>query len=221
MTSNLEKWPAWAERALQGITYWIGHRRCLYRHYPLSEGALVAEVCNLIHANLPDKHSLLCEVQYSSLIHRDEKPTELTVRARADLVVAEKAKNPEDEATPKFIVEVKRAAAPKAQIGADLRRLSAVRGIRPDIRTFLFVISEAQRPTRFVDEDGKSVLGRQAIPQSEGHFRVRRTWKAAHAYTKRDRAQYACLIEVYPPRPLTQRSTEPTRKSRAGRLAPR
>ena len=217
MTSTLEKWPTWAERALQGVAYWIGHRRCLYRHYPLSEGALVAEVCNLIHANLPDKFSLLCEVQYSSLIHRDEKPTELTVRARADLVVAEKAINPDDEATPKFIIEVKRAAAPKAQIDADLRRLSAVRGIRSDIRTFLFVISEAQRPTRFVREDGMSVLGKHTIPQSEGYFRVRRTWKAAHAYTKRDRAQYACLIEVYPPQALTRQSTRTLRDKAAQR----
>lgn len=195
------------ERALQGVAYWVGHRRCLYRHYPLSEGALVAEVCNLIHANLPDKLSLLCEVQYSSLIHRDEKPTELTVRARADLVVAEQTTNPDDDETPKYIIEVKRAAAPKSQIDADLRRLSAVRAIRPEIRTFLFIISEAQRPTRFVREDGMSALGKHAIPQSEGYFRVRRTWKAAHAYTKRDRAQYACLLEVYPPQALIQQST--------------
>jgi hypothetical protein len=199
MTSTSEKLPTWAARALQGVAYWVGHRRCLYRHYPLSEGALVAEVCNLIQANLPDKFSLLCEVQYSSLIHRDEKPTELTVRARADLVVAEKSKKPNAVAIPTFIVEVKRAAAPRAQIDADLRRLSAVRGVRPEIRTFLFVISEARRPVRFVDEYGKSVLGRQEIPKSEGHFIVRRTWKAAHAYAKRDRAQYACLLEVYPP----------------------
>jgi hypothetical protein len=217
MASTLEKWPTWAERALQGIAYWIGHRRCLYRHYPLSEGALVAEVCNLIHANLPDKLSLSCEVQYSSLIHRDEKPTELTDRARADLVVAEKAINPDDEATPKFIIEVKWASAPKAQIDADLRRLSAVRGIRPDLRTFLFVISEAQRPARFVGENGMSVLGKHPIPQSEGHFRVRRTWKAAHAYTKRDRAQYACLIEVYPPQTLTLQSTRTLRDKAAQR----
>ena len=217
MTSTLEKWPTWAERALQGVTYWIGHRRCLYRHYPLSEGALVAEVCNLIHANLPDKFSLMCEVQYSSLIHRDEKPTELTVRARADLVVVEKAKSSDDEAIPRFIIEVKRASAPKAQIDADLCRLSAVRGIRPDIRTFLFIISEAQRPTRFVDKKGMSIRGKKAIPQSKGHFRVRRTWKAAHAYTKRDRAQYACLIEIYPPQALTRQSTRTLRNKAAQR----
>ncbi len=48
----------------------MGHRRCLYRDYPLAEGALVAEVCNLIYANLPENLQLLCEVQYSSFVIR-------------------------------------------------------------------------------------------------------------------------------------------------------
>jgi len=48
MTTSLNKRPRWTQRALQGVAYWMGHRRCLYRDYPLSEGALVAEVCNLI-----------------------------------------------------------------------------------------------------------------------------------------------------------------------------
>jgi hypothetical protein len=199
MKTASKDWPFWAERALQGITYWIGHRRCLYRNYPLSEGALVAEVCNIIYANLPNDLTLLCEVQYSTLTRLDEKPTDLTERARADLVVAERASAKESKLISKFIIEVKRAAAPTAQIDNDLRRLAAVRRVLPDVRTFLFVISEAQRPKRFVNEKGTSKLGKHNIPKSEGYFRVRRTWKAAHAFTKRESSQYACLIEVYRP----------------------
>jgi hypothetical protein len=197
MSTKLKKQPSWVERALQGVTYWMGHRRCLYRDYPLSEGALVAEVCNLIYANLPDTLQLLCEVQYSSFVESDPMPVILRGRIRADLVVAEKPAHRGDDPVPKFIIEVKRASAPTSQINADLSRLAAVRRCCPDIRTFLFVISEAQRPRRFVNDDGHSVLGRHQIPNSDGYCRVRRTWKAAHAFTKRDRAQYACLIEVY------------------------
>lgn len=198
MSTKLEALPSWSAKALQGITYWIGHRRCLYPHYPLAEGAIVAEVCNLIHANLPDRLSLKCEVMYATLFHRDEKPTALTERARADLVVFEKI-NEVGEEIPKFIIEVKRASASKSQIDGDLRRLSAVQKIIPTVRTFLFVISEAQLPNRFVNDDGKSITGIHLIPESTGHYRVRRTWKAAHAYSKRQRAQYACLVEVFLP----------------------
>ncbi|MCR4377047.1 MAG: hypothetical protein NUV50_03015 [Rhodospirillales bacterium] len=203
--------PPWAENSLQGITYWIGHRRCLYKNYPLSEGALVAEVCNLIHANLSDNFTLHCEEQYSSLIKDDNR---LAKRARADLVITKKVTGNSEKPTPKFVIEVKRASAPKKKIDEDLARLSVVREHLTNVRAFLFVIAEAHRPSRFVNEDGTSILGKHQIPYSTGYFRVRRTWKAAHAYTKRDRAQYACLLEVYPPttnvrrriKPLTKRS---------------
>jgi hypothetical protein len=198
MKTKLKKHPSWAEKALQGVTFWMGHRRCLYRDYPLAEGALVAEVCNLIYANLPKKYQLLCEVQYSSLVECNPMPKLLRGRIRADLVVAEKAERTGEEPVPKFIIEVKRASAPKSQIDADLSRLAVLRRLCPDIRAFVFLISEAQRPRRFVNEDGHSILGRHQIPDCDEHYRVRRTWKAAHAYTKRERAQYACLIEVYP-----------------------
>lgn len=46
------KVPRWALKSLQGITYWIGHRRSLYDQYPLGESAFVAELCNLIYAHL-------------------------------------------------------------------------------------------------------------------------------------------------------------------------
>lgn len=197
MTTKVKKQPFWIERSLQGVTYWMGHRRCLYRDYPLSEGALVAEVCNLIYANLPKELQLLCEVQYSKLLGRNRLPQILQGRIRADLVVAEKAERKDKEPVPKFIIEVKRASAPAAQINGDIARLIALRRLCPNIRAFLFVISEAERPRRFVNDDGHSVRGTHEIPNCDGHYRIRRIWKAAHAFTKRDRAQYACLLEVY------------------------
>ena len=196
---SLKPWPSWMHHALQGITYWIGHRRCFYRNYPLSEGALVAEVCNLIHSNLPDDLTLKCEVQYSDLLGDIPRPDELTERARADLVVFNKPTEEDDESVPMCIIEVKRAAAPNSQINADLRRLAAVLDLLPSVRMFLFVISEAQRPVHFVNAEGHSILGKRQIPHPKGYYRVRRTWKAAHAYTKRERAHYACLIEVFAP----------------------
>ena len=86
-------------------------------------------------------------------------PEILEGKIRADLVVAEIPARRGDEPIPKFIIEVKRASASKAQINADLSRLAAAHRLCPDIRAFLFVISEAKRPSRFVDEEGHSLLG--------------------------------------------------------------
>lgn len=112
-------------------------------------------------------------------------------------MVAEKPAGNGVDPVPKFIIEVKRASASKSQINADLSRLAAAHRLRPDIRAFLFVISEAKKPSRFVHEEGRSLLGERKIPKFDGYYRVRRTWKAAHAFEKREPAQYACLIEVY------------------------
>jgi len=192
-------WPSWLERALQGLAYWTGHRRCLYRNYPLAEGAFVAELCNLIHANLPDRYSLLCEEQYSQFLAGNDRPTLLTERSRADLVVYEKVRRDdgETELHASFIIEVKRASAPKSQIDADLSRLMAVRAAVPAVKTYLVVVAEASRPKRFVSDRGASITKRQTIDGSPGYFKVRRTLKAAHAYTRIEKSQYACLIEAF------------------------
>lgn len=55
MKETLEPLPSWIITSLQGLAFWIGYKRALYRDYPLSEGALVTELRSLIHANLPDE----------------------------------------------------------------------------------------------------------------------------------------------------------------------
>lgn len=197
MGKELKKWPNWVERALQGVAFWIGHRQSLYSDYPLSESAMVTEVCNLIHANLPKDYSLRCEVQYSDFVDGDTDGTILTERARVDLVVEEKMNAGAPTPSPSFVIEVKRASAPVSQIYKDLQRLATVKAKLPSVRAFLFVISEKSRPGRFVSEEGQSILGKNRIKNAKAYYRVRRTWKAAKAYKSKDSAHYACLLEVF------------------------
>jgi hypothetical protein len=114
--------PRWAEIALQGLAFWIGHRHSLYRDHPLSEGALVAETCNLIQANLGDGQNLICEVQYNRLISSRKLRKSLGEKTRTDLVVVneltcKKARNQRDLAKNVFaVIELKRAWAGKKKI---------------------------------------------------------------------------------------------------------
>ena len=197
MKQRLEPWPTWLESSLQGVAFWIGHRQSLYSDYPLSESAIVTEICNLLHANIPDRFRLRCEVQYSEFLKGRGDPTVLTERARIDLIVAERTVvKGKVKLTPDFVFEVKRANASRAQVDGDLRRLAAVKRARPASRAFLIVVSEGSRPERFVSEKGQSILGAHAIGEG-AHFRVRRTLKAARAFSGKNSAHYACLIEVY------------------------
>jgi hypothetical protein len=192
-TISAKDWPAWATLALQGLSYWIGHRQSLYGSYPLSEGALVAELCNLISANLPHTERLECEVMYSTLLNETSPPEGvLTEKSRADLVIRRAING-----KPRFVVEVKRSAAGNEQINNDLKRLAEIRRRLPTVRSYFFLISEGVRPQRFVSANGGSIKGVQEIPESQGHFRTRCTLKAIPIFSNPDIGQYCCLIEVF------------------------
>lgn len=192
----------WLETALQGLAFWIGHRHSLYPHYPLSEGALVAEACNLIQANLPHDLVLFPECLYRNLVAPKASVSGIGSQARADLVLASSTslgvgRDGNISAHAKFVIEVKRGNASAQSINADLVRLhNYLLAARKGVRCFLFVVSESKAPRRFV-RDGKSILGEHRIPKLAGHYRVRRSVKAAASFSGRESAHYVCLIEVF------------------------
>ena len=198
----LPKRQKWLEHALQGVVFWIGHRHSLFNGYPLTEGALVAETCNLIQANLPPNLILLPECMYRNLVPINTQIKDVSGQSRADLVLCDSgAKSIGREGNVsgnvKFVIEVKRALAPKAEINSDLLRLhNYLLATKNGARAFLFVVSESYAPKRFV-KAGKSWLGAHEIPNCTGNFRVRRTVKAAASFSGKEKAHYVCLIEVF------------------------
>ncbi|MCZ6744526.1 MAG: hypothetical protein O7D31_07595 [Alphaproteobacteria bacterium] len=203
MSTRLDHWPKWSEKAMQGLAFWIGHRHSLYRDHPLTEGALVAEACNLIYANLGADEILLCEEQYSRLTLNGSWPANFGPKARADLVIAANITNAQAASAKSLathlvaVVEVKRASAPKSQIDQDLKRLATLKHNNLDVRALLFVVAEAHRPRRFVAPEGRAILGKHNITGVNAHYRVRRACKAAAAFSGKESAHYACVIEVF------------------------
>lgn len=203
MGELLDRWPAWAERALQGLAFWIGHRHSLYPNYPLGESALVAEACNLIFANLPPGEVLLCERQYTQLVPQGAWPPGQGARSRADLTVVTGLTYAQAVAQNSLIghlsavIEVKRASAPQSQINQDLKRLAILKQSNPTVRALLFVVAEAHRPKRFVSPEGKAILGKASVPGVSAHYRVRRACKASATFSGKESAHYACIIEVF------------------------
>ena len=205
MSGKQDKLPGWCNRALQGLAYWIGHRRALYAGQPLTEGAIVAEACNLIYTCLHDNEELLCEVQYSRLI-RGPLPACLGDKSRADLVIVKGAEKVKKKAPDNIqdhisvVIEVKRGPVTKKRISEDLEedleRLAAFKQRRPNARAFLLLASEAKLPELFVSNDGTAKLGLHHPTGTSYHYRVRRVCKAAHSFRRNKFAHYACIIEV-------------------------
>lgn len=206
MSATAQLLPRFIRTALQGLAFWVGHRQSLYRDYPLVEAAFVAEMCNLLFANLPDDLRLACEVQYKHLV-----PAGTSVAfgsARADLVIYRRGKaaktvlnDPDDRQAPppdeaKFVIEVKRGQASDVKIDEDLMWLSDLK-MNADVRCFLVLVTELHRPTRFTNLNGTAKRGDCPIPQRPNNkFRVRRVLKASASFLKKEYAHYACIVEV-------------------------
>ena len=191
--------PWWLRRALLGTCFWMGHRRSLYREYPLGESAMIAELSNLLFANLPTGLKLVCEVQYSKLLDIPDKETEFTEKSRVDLCVCGPVKKGEEPLEKvQCVLEVKRGSASKAAVDNDLRRLLELKMARPGVRAFLLLVSEGRRPDRFVTSKSFAVRKKLAITETNGHCYVRAVMKAVPAVKSLDNAHYACAIEVLP-----------------------
>ena len=191
--------PGWLKRALLGTCFWMGHRRSMYREYPLGESAMVAELCNLLFANLPSDLKLVCEVQYSKLLDIQDQETEFTEKSRVDLCVCGPLKKGDEPLNKvQCVLEVKRGSASNAAVNDDLRRLLEIKKAKPDVRAFLLLVSEGRRPTRFVTAESFAVRKRLVIPKANGHCHVRAVMKAVPTVKSLDNAHYACAIEVLP-----------------------
>lgn len=198
--------PAFLEKAMQGLAFWIGHRSALFNDYPLPEAALVAEMCSLIQANLDNEQRLCPEVLYRNIVNI-EHADHLTDQARADLVVVPfSAADPykhDVKDTVQFVFEVKRASSTRQLVDEDLRRLYSFKEqCQTQARAFLIVASEGNLPKRFVDEKkGNSRLHSHEIPGTTGCYHVRRTVKAAASFERKKTANFVCIVEVFNKKP--------------------
>ena len=175
----------------------MGYRQLLFDAYHLPEAALVAETCALIAHHLPRRFHLTPEVRYIEVLPKTAHRLLTSTRIRADLVVYHTLRN-WPKARPHAVIEVKRAAVPRTLVEDDLGRLAFLIQHCPAVRCFLFLFSEGTRPARFVKRGGGSVKGKLPIPNCPtSHFRVRRSCKAAPAFSNKEAAHYACLLEVF------------------------
>lgn len=198
--------PPWLSNALQGLSYWVGHRRTIYSAWELSEGALVAELCNLCHAHLPERYRLRCEEPYSKFLPAGVTIEGVGVKARVDLSVWERYEVTRPgqlrrsfRQRPTFAIEVKRAKSPKAQIDNDLKRLAGIAESTDGVRAILVVTSEGTRPRRFTTSKGTRLPGNHPIEGTNSVFQVIAVKKATDVYSDRDKGHYAIAIEVFEP----------------------
>lgn len=199
--------PGWLTNAMQGICYWVGHRRAYYRHHSLVEGAIVSELANLINSQIGKNDQLHCEVQYADILE-DQVPG-VDRKIRLDMVVRTDPVEGKYDLEKITVIEVKRGNAAKEDVIHDITRLAALKEVMPEISAYVLIVSENKLPTQQPwikkDEDGTTKItantGVMSLFSRNGNiaakYKVRRVCKAL-ASTQPKSGHTAILIEVLP-----------------------
>jgi hypothetical protein len=190
--SDILPWISWT---LQGIPFWVGYQKARDRSSRLKEHVLVDELHKLLNGNRPDGIGVRLEYPFWKITKKIPRSD----RRKVDLVIREPYTTQSGKTSHRIttIFEVKLATATDRAIDIDLRRLSILKQARPDCRAFLLVASQRCMPPRFVTSTGKFFTRRLPVPQGAGSYSVVRLYKAAPAFDAREKANYACLIEVF------------------------
>lgn len=198
--------PSWISDVMQGLCYWIGYRRTYYRHHKLVEGAITAELSNLINSKINHDQYIHCEALYKNLGLRF--PSGMARNFRLDLLITKSNEKNIKLFDGDVAIEVKRGVAPKKEILEDLRWLLMLKRANRNLRTYLLIVSEGEPPKQFEwfskKSDGKIELkaSRKVFkfdgikPSTKGKCKVRRVCKAI-ASTKPKQSHTAVLIEVF------------------------
>lgn len=201
---KFDQTPSWTDTVLHGLSYWIGHRRAYFSDYPLLEGAITAEMCNLMNSKIDhsDDGYLYCEVMYKHITGFEEPD-----QRRADMLIAKtekflpKVEKKDLENTLDTVIEVKRGTATKAEITKDLQRLAYVKEIKPNVRAFLIIVSEGKLPDQydwFAESEHDVTASKKAIKieNKDAECRVRRVCKVTSSLKSRTSFHSAILVEV-------------------------
>lgn len=195
--------PRWISQPLQTLAFWVAYQNEIYRHHPLPEGALVAELTRLIDSAVGHDMLVVREPMYRDVLPQGSEDWQ--TRGRADMAVIGREQSSGHGCH--AIVEVKRADAPMCQLDNDLRKLALYKQANKNARAFIVVVAQAGRPDRWVADDGVAVREEEVFDftsaddsMGQTHLnvtsRVRLVKKASGSFISVGNASYCCLIEV-------------------------
>ena len=195
--------------AMQGICFWVAHRHSYYYKHQLPEGAIVAELANLIEGRMPASHHLYCEVMIKNTL--EHSFSEHFNDQRADLILAgekvgmTECRKHDFSQSVDTIIEVKRGSSLKIKLNDDLKKLVKIKQFNPALKTYLLIVSESKLPTQYgwfaattQRTHAAEVIATKRkffIEKINSHVAVRRVCKAM-ASSKANQVHSAVLVEV-------------------------
>src|SRR4030042_2856517 len=185
----------WAP-ALQALAYWIAYKQQYYSNSLLPEGAIVAELTQLLSSNIDNTLRVECEKMYKEIDSTIEDG------GRADIIIGAKG-NLKDKKGSKIsketiheVIEVKRYEGSFNRLVKDMEKLSALNIDGNEGRKYLVVVGQKKLPGKIFND--KHNVKRKNIYRGEGDFQaIPRMGKKAYPTKKESTSgAYAALIEI-------------------------
>jgi hypothetical protein len=185
--------------ALQGLAYWIAYKQQYFDGHLLPEGAIVAELAQLLAVHIPDTKKVECERLYK------DREFLVDTNIRADIVISDKPEKNEDyheliQKIPgsywKEIVEVKRYEQTFKNIEKDSEKLIKLYSDSQDHHLYQVVVGQGKLPDELFTGDF-NLRTRNIYTQSEDiDVRCRMSKKAYSTKRKNQKGVFAVLLEV-------------------------
>lgn len=138
---------------LQALAHWVAYKKEYFYGHLLPEGAIVAELTQLIAANINEGQRLECERMYKDF------DSSINGQARADIVIGSKPVRTEEEKKSHVkkmmslddlaeVVEVKRYEGNFIKTQEDFEKLAQLKVNNPGLRLFQVVVGQRSLPVK-------------------------------------------------------------------------
>ena len=180
------------EKVLQAAAHWIAYKKQYFDGHLLLEGAIVAELTQLLSAKLDKSMQLKCEMHYKNILGAGKGSK------RADLVVGKKES---DEFIIHEVIEVKRFEINKKkgnlnEIKKDFEKLSQVTDLNPRPRLFQLIVGQHSLPDVYFNKKKESMKRKNVYQGNKPINAIPRL--SRRAVNRSGLGGFCLLIEVNP-----------------------
>jgi len=192
--------PAHWGNVLQALAHWVAYKKEYFHGHLLPEGAIVAELTQLLSAKIDVKQKLECERMYK------EFDSSIKTTIRADIVIGDKPAKLKDMqgGVQKHIhleqltevIEVKRYEGRWDKTLADFKKLARLKGIKSDLRLFQVIVAQQRLPEKLFNKKYR-IFTKNICPETDGlNVRARMSKKAYFSRKSETNGVFAVLVEV-------------------------
>lgn len=190
--------PKYWNEILQGLSYWIAYKKQYFKDHLLTEGAIVAELTQLLSAKIESNMRIECERMYKEI------NPQIIDQSRVDILIGKKTNDKYKNGKIKKlmpnelleIIEVKRYEGDWKKVEVDFEKLFKLKKNLPNTRLFQIVVGQEKLPDKIFNS--KHNLMRRSIYNGNVELKTlpRLSKKAFSTKKESEKGVYSILIEI-------------------------